>query len=91
MDPKENEIDSILHSLDGLQKASANPFIFEKIKGRIETRATPAKSMLRWALMALLIIALNVITWTQANQGTAASDLNPIAGQLGFSNSTYQY
>ncbi len=92
-DEKE-EIDDILNSLDHLQRAVANPFLFEKIKSRLESRKTPAGSKLvvRWALAAAFIVALNVVTWTQVRHDKGSSDpLNAIAGQLGFSNSSYQY
>jgi hypothetical protein len=94
MDRQKNEIDEILNSLDGLQRANANPFLFEKIKDKLASRTKPApdKTVLRWALAGALFLVINVATWTVLRNDTQPTNaLNSVAAQLGFSNSSYQY
>lgn len=94
MDRQKDEIEDILNSLDGLERANANPYLFEKIKAKLESRTKPTRdrAILRWALAGALLLVINVATWTVLQNDTRpANALNAVAGQLGFSNSTYQY
>jgi hypothetical protein len=93
MNQRKDEIEDILHSLDGIRKATANPYLYEKIKNRLESGRTPTGStFLRWALAGVFIITLNIVTWIQTREKAAPfNELNTVATQLGFSSSPYQY
>ncbi len=88
------ELDDILNSLDGIEKAAANPFLFEKIKHRMEARRRPqgSRGALKWAMLLAAVIVLNVLTWTKVM--STSDQINPaetIASELGFANTSYQY
>ncbi|MER3471468.1 MAG: hypothetical protein C4330_09060 [Chitinophagaceae bacterium] len=64
----ENEkcIEQILNSLDGMQRAEANPFLFQKIKNRMQQKDEPIISLQmgwRLALALATVIALNMFTF----------------------------
>jgi hypothetical protein len=93
MDPEQKEIDKILSSLDGIGRASANPFLYEKVLHRMELRRRPVqtKVFVRWAIALSLMVLLNVFTWTRVKRDEPSSTLNAVATQLGFTNMSYQY
>lgn len=65
------KIDEVLNSLDGIQRAEANPFLYGKIKSRIETakHAVPQPMVLRLAIALAIVIMLNLLTILQFNSG----------------------
>jgi hypothetical protein len=79
-------IDDVLNSLDGVHRAEASPYLFSKIKNRLDERPVVLPGRLAWRLiMALLIIAaMNFYTLkylryenTDLNKaGIIASDYN---------------
>ena len=89
-----DELDDILKSLDGIERAAANPFLFEKIKHRMEARRRPRdlRLALKWATVLGAVVILNVLTWTKVI--STSDQINPaesIASELGFANTSYQY
>jgi hypothetical protein len=95
MNRNKNEIEEILNSLDGMRPATANVFLFEKIKAKLDSRQRyqGSKTVVRCALVgAVVLVALNVFTWTQTSQnGRRTDELTAVAGGLGFSNTSYEY
>ena len=68
------KVDEILNSLDGLQRAEANPFLYGKIRNRLESREPSAPSPLAWRLVIALaiVVVLNLFTilYFQKKPGT---------------------
>jgi len=61
----EQEIDLMLQSLDGIKPAEANPFLYEKIMNRMNTRKRERFIVrYKYAFVSLLIILINVLTLT---------------------------
>ncbi len=97
---KEQWINEVLQSTNGMQKAEPGPFLFEKIVQRItkEKEATSPDGnalKVRWALgiAASLLIAVNVVsikTYISASQNNQTSDQANTANA--YNNSTiYSY
>ncbi len=64
----EEEIQKTLHSLDGLERAKANPFLYAKIRHRLAEAQTPLGIRLPVSLqlgMLTLVLVLNF--WTIAS------------------------
>ncbi|CAN5123764.1 hypothetical protein BH09BAC3_BH09BAC3_30080 [soil metagenome] len=92
MKDRNEEIESILSSLDGLKPVSANPFLYEKIRNRIQAKHPVTQPVLKWALALSFILILNVFTWTQLKgTNSANSAANSIAIEMGLNNSVYEY
>lgn len=93
MKPDQSELDDILNSLNGIEKAVANPFLFEKVKHRMESRRHPRRvgMTLRWAMLLAAVIILNVLTWTKVMRTSDSGRAASFAAQLGFTNTSYQY
>ncbi len=94
METQKNEIEEILKSLDGIQRSQANPFLFEKIKGRMQSQKSPIASpaFAKWAIALGLITMLNVFTWIKTNSDNRETDsLKALASEFGFTNTTYHY
>lgn len=65
MEPKENNINETLESLEGISRAQANPYLFQKVMNRMENMGkqvvTPVT--IRWALATLaLLVGINVFS-----------------------------
>ena len=60
----QKKIDEILNSLDGLQRAEANPFLYGKIRNRLENGQPFVPSPLAWRLVVALaiVVVLNLFT-----------------------------
>lgn len=65
----EQEVDAILDSLDGMQKAEPRPFFYTRLKARMEKEAAPqGLAGIKWLKPSLafasltLFVALNVVT-----------------------------
>jgi hypothetical protein len=76
------QIDKTLSSLDGLQRAKANPFLYQKIRHRLDTRRSGNRiaPALAWRLAAacLLLLGINVLTWVRFHKVEKASTQNPV-------------
>ena len=58
------KVEETLHSLDGMQGAEANPFLYSKILNRLQRATSPVQQQWAWRLvMALGIVAVaNIFT-----------------------------
>ena len=59
----ENKIEQILNSLDGVGRAEASPYLYSKIRNRMEA-ASPLPKTLAWRIAVVLLVvgALNLYT-----------------------------
>jgi len=90
------QIDKTLNSLDGIRRAPANPFLYQKIRqkldnSRAEIRVSPAVA---WRMVAacLLLAVLNVISWGRWNKiekASSTSVFQQVYGEYIYSNSIY--
>jgi hypothetical protein len=68
------EIEKTLASLDGLQRAEANPFLYEKIRQRIARQKAgiyrARAPILRLAAVCMVLMVLNLLSWVRVHQGT---------------------
>lgn len=83
-----NEVEKTLNSLDNLQKAEANAFLYDKVMMRLENKEAKVVSIaprLVWQAAACfaVLITLNIFVWTRsANTSetkTQAENTNPVA------------
>ena len=63
MNAKENWINDVENSLNGLSPAEVNPYLFSKITSRINAKNEVAPSKLVWggALAFLLLLFINIV------------------------------
>jgi hypothetical protein len=95
---KENWINEVMQSTRGMKPAEANPFLFEKIALKIEQRKTEAineNSFSKgWAVAAVLLVVINIISLTFMMQGKPAhkkeASYTALAKDMGLL-STYNY
>lgn len=69
----EEQVNMTMQSTDGMQRAKANPFLFEKVMLRInqpssDTREWNYNTGIKYALIMLLFIALNIATILQISK-----------------------
>ncbi|MBL3656451.1 hypothetical protein [Fulvivirga sediminis] len=59
----DNEVEKILHSLDGVERARLSPFFYTKVKTRLQTRVEKVDRVAwTWALTAMVVLlVLNVL------------------------------
>jgi len=70
--PIEQKVDAALNSLDGIQRAEANPYLYTRIRARMEkSQSGPAYSrmMIRLAMVLLVFLCINVITYSTMQPG----------------------
>lgn len=95
MEAQDRKLEEILNSLDGIKKPAVNPFLFEKIKLRMELRGEemPKTVVTKWAIALTMIVMLNLFTWVQLNTRNvdAADDLQILATEYGFNSVSYKY
>lgn len=68
---KNNNIEDTLNSLDGLEKAKANPFLFTRITARMANSGeAPVKwgLVLRYAFLIMALVAINAIILVKYNR-----------------------
>jgi hypothetical protein len=60
----QNRVTETLNSLDGLQRAGASPFLYSKIRNRLENARGFVPQSLAWRMIAalLIVVLMNVIT-----------------------------
>jgi hypothetical protein len=73
-------VDETLNSLDGVQRAEANPFLYTKIEQKLKNRYEPSASYQRklmpvLAVALVLFISLNVVSYfkVSTNDSNATS------------------
>jgi hypothetical protein len=91
---KEKWINEVMNSLDGVKPAGANPFLYDRILGRIRNaEAAYASPKLVWLAAAslALLIALNVFI-IQRSGNSKTSDVEQLATSMQLINtSTINY
>jgi hypothetical protein len=93
----ENQINKTLNSWDNLSTPAVNPYLFEKIKGRMEGRQSQIGfkwTPLYWSCTTLLILftITNVYFMTLPNNEEtpkSTSSINTINTEYGFDASAY--
>lgn len=80
----EAKINLTLESVQGMQRAKANPFLYEKVMNRINMQKTPSEvpgwsygKGIKYALIMLLFIALNIATILQISRDTTTVKVAP--------------
>lgn len=75
-----NNLDDILNSTEGMQRAQASPFLYGKIMEQLKHLPQPVyytgKVLVRVAFAMMLIGALNAITLRAVNKQTAPRAVN---------------
>ncbi|RYY91819.1 MAG: hypothetical protein EOO11_22155 [Chitinophagaceae bacterium] len=70
----EQQIDDILASLDGAQRAEAGPYFYSRLRARMEGALLPRRLAWRLGLALLLVALLNVATLRAERQEAPAND-----------------
>ncbi len=95
MEAQNRKIEEILNSLDGIKKPTVNPFLFGKIKLRMESRSEemPKTVVTKWAIALTMIVILNLFTWAKLNTRNidATDNLGALANEYRFNSVSYQY
>jgi hypothetical protein len=92
---KENWINEVLGSTQGMKRAAPGADLFEKITARLanpsSVRATPLP-IKQWAAAAILLLALNIgsVVYFTSQKKTTDSSKNPFAAAM-QEESTYNY
>jgi hypothetical protein len=91
MEPKEDFIKETLESIDGIDRAGANLFLYDKIINRMQ-RVGEGRIMqpaiMRWAMvLGIALICLNVLSVLQYNKNSHSSGKNESA----FANEYFSY
>jgi hypothetical protein len=80
-----NKIEETLNSLEGIQKAEANPFLYAQVMARLEKGEAVVVSIaprVIWQAAACfaVLITLNVLVWAHSNNhsGLHAEKNNPV-------------
>lgn len=96
MDQKEEDIKDILNSLNGIKRAEANPFLYEKIMNRMQTAADGGRKTvvyLRVQLATLLLfLSINSYLLLSDSPGkSGAKNSSVIANDYFGTNANYNY
>ena len=91
MEPKEKLINDTMESIDGISRASANPFLYDKIINRMNnaTKSNVLKpATIGWAMaFILLLVGLNILSITHYNKSGASQ----VDGSSLVSNEYFSY
>ncbi|GAB2598700.1 hypothetical protein [Spirosoma areae] len=89
MEPKQEKwVNDILNSIDGVQRAEPNPFLFAKIRNRLTTEPMPVYVSVRVIWGTVLSFALLLLlNWRVINQPVPAravstDDLNAVVSEM---------
>lgn len=81
------KVDKTLTSLDNIGRLEANPYLYAKVKEKIETQEYPAFK-LTWGLVSLcLFTACNIFTYFSMSSGVQEGDtdtLTQLASEYGM-------
>lgn len=80
----QQKIEETLTSLDGLSRAEASPYLYGKIRGRMQNATALVPQSLAWRMVAALVIValLNVFTLRHAKpERTADSGAQSVASE----------
>lgn len=95
----ETEIEKTLNSLDGMDRAEVNPFLYTKIANRLDEQETSESRFNFKVAIAVVIVCLliNLVTYFYSpwNSYTTEYDretkLQTVATEYSFSNNYYLY
>lgn len=88
----EQLVDETLQSFNGVERPSSNPYLYTRIRQRMEKRANPVSYQRRLmpvlALALVLFISLNVLSYVRlgSNSATSVSSSGSASGIEGFAN-----
>lgn len=97
---REKWVNEVLNSTEGMKKAEANPFLYEKIMYKLQDREAvqdiPAKVLLpKWVFAAVVVLLLNSLAIVkETNKGKSIRDTDtPAMGMLSEigNQTTYNY
>ena len=76
-------VEETINSLDGLQGAEASPFLYSKIRNRLQTATEWAPQSLAWRMIAALVIValVNVFTLRHFNAEKQNSGAELVASE----------
>jgi hypothetical protein len=91
----ERRIEETLNSLDGLQHAEANPFLYTKMEQRLRNKhegVASGNTFYRLAFALIIFIVLNVFTYTKfhsvdTTNGAAKTGIEAFASEYGLQQS----
>ena len=74
----EEEIEKTMQSIEGLERAKANPYMFQKVHARIEEESNERLPILRvnYVVALLIIVLLNVLTLAYFYKDTSSAKNN---------------
>jgi len=89
----QQQIEQTLNSLDGLQKAEANPYLYTRIEQRLKNKqpANYESTFYRLAWALIIFIALNVFTYIRIsgnNQSAIKTGIESFAAEYGLQQTT---
>ena len=87
-----NEVNKTLSSLDGIDKAEANPYLYAKITERLQAGYEVIPPKIKWlslGLVASLVITVMVILNTSTKQSQTAEEA--FAEQYSLSVNSYSF
>ncbi|HXB12527.1 MAG TPA: hypothetical protein VNZ45_11105 [Bacteroidia bacterium] len=91
MEPKESLIKETLESIDGIGRAAANPFLYDKIMDRMQRVGegkTLQPAVMRWAMvLGIALICLNVLSVLQYHK----SSQSPSKNESAFASEYFSY
>lgn len=72
----QKQVEETLNSLDGMQRAEANPFLYSKIKSRLQSAKEIVPQQLAWRMIAALVVValLNVFTLRHFSEKTESDN-----------------
>ncbi|HXP50148.1 MAG TPA: hypothetical protein VN922_09355 [Bacteroidia bacterium] len=90
MEPKEKLIKETIESIDGISRANANPFLYDKIINRMNSKAGSnvlKPATIGWAMAFMVVlIGLNILTITHYNKsGSSQADGSSLVSKEYFS------
>lgn len=86
MEPKETWIKETLESADGIGRAKANPFLYDKVINRMHqarVNNVPKNVYVRWVMAAALLVGLNVVSLVHyhKHRATQNNSANAFTGE----------
>jgi hypothetical protein len=75
MNPELNKkIDDVLNSLDDLQQAAVNPFLYTRIRNRMQVKTSSQQVNWKWALALGVMIIANLVTIQYSRNASSISN-----------------
>jgi hypothetical protein len=92
MNTKENWINDVENSLNGLSPAEVNPYLFSKITSRINAKKEVAPLKLVWAtsILFVIVLILNIYTMRfnlKSKSSSTKTEIQALSSELYLTNS----